>query len=387
MTGQARDIKMSSFGNPPPDGECPATFVTQYFGLGSTVCFRREWLQRSVAAAALSLASGHAAGQPAATTSKKPRSSGEFTVEARKAVDAGLAYLDTRQAEDGAFGSGVYQNNLAVCSLAGMAFLSAGHAAWRGKYGRNLDHCLSYVLTNCQESGFIHAGQMQTRGPMYEHGFATLFLAEVYGNSDAQQLRTKLVKAVQLIVNTQNERGGWRYQAQRGEDDLSVTVCQVMALRAAHNAGVHVPAETIERAVGYVKRCQNEDGGFRYVAATVGDSAFPRSAAAIVALYSAGIYDGQELTDGLNYLMQFPPGAGGRSDGSYYLYGHYYAVQAMWHARGRYWRAWYPAIRDALLAKQRRDGAWVDAISSDYGTAMACLILRMPESYLPIFER
>ena len=64
-----------------------------------------------------------------------------------------------------------------------------------------------------------------------------------------------------------------------------------------------MPTDTIERAVAYVKRCQNADGGFRYVAATVGESAFPRSAAAIVALYSAGIYDGQELTDGLHYLM------------------------------------------------------------------------------------
>jgi hypothetical protein len=350
-------------------------------------CSRRQWLCRSAVAATWSFISGRAPAQPASTTKKTASSQGYFTSRTRKAVDAGLAYLDTRQAENGAFGSGVYQNNLAVCSLAGMALLSAGYSPGRGKYGPNLDRCVSYVLANCQESGFIHAGQMQTRGPMYEHGFATLFLAEVYGNSNAKQLREKLVKAVQLIVNTQNDQGGWRYQAQRGEDDLSVTVCQVMALRAAHNAGVSVPTDTIERAVAYVKRCQNDDGGFRYIAATVGESAFPRSAAAIVALYSAGIYEGKELTDGLNYVMQFPPQASDRGDRSYYFYGHYYAVQAMWHARGRYWDAWYPAIRDALLAQQRRDGAWVDAISSEYGTAMACLILRMPESYLPIFER
>ncbi|MBP86109.1 MAG: prenyltransferase [Planctomycetaceae bacterium] len=347
---------------------------------------RRTCLQQMLGAAAFGFVPRNLQGQPTSPKRKAPASN-YFTPKTRNAIDAGLAYLASRQAEDGAFGSGVYQNNLAVCGLAGMAFLSSGYLPGRGKYGDNLDRCIGYVLANCQESGFIHAGQMQTRGPMYEHGFATLFLAEVYGNTSEQQLREKLVKAVQLIVNTQNDQGGWRYKAQRGEDDLSVTVCQVMALRAAHNAGVYVPADTIERAVAYVKRCQNEDGGFRYVVATVGESAFPRSAAAVVALYSAGIYEGQELADGLNYLMQFPPGANNRGERSYYFYGHYYAVQAMWHAGGRNWDAWYPAIRDTLLAQQRRDGAWVDAISSDYGTAMACLILQMPESYLPIFER
>ena len=34
-----------------------------------------------------------------------------------------------------------------------------------------------------------------------------------------------------------------------------------------------------------------------------GESAFPRSAAGIVALYRAGIYEGEEITEGLEYLM------------------------------------------------------------------------------------
>ena len=38
-----------------------------------------------------------------------------------------------------------------------------------------------------------------------------------------------------------------------------------------------------------------------------GQSAFPRSAAGIVALYSAGIYEGEEISRGLDYLQQFVP--------------------------------------------------------------------------------
>lgn len=310
-----------------------------------------------------------------------------FNDKTRKAVDAGLAYLATRQTEDGSFGIGPYQSNLAVCGLCGMAFLSAGNLPGRGVYGSQLNGCIDYVLTHARPSGFIQTGESNTRGPMYEHGFATLFLAEAYGTSQEPNLREKLAKAVQLIINTQNEEGGWRYEPRRDEADVSVTVCQVMALRAAHNTGVFVPKTTIDRAIAYIERCQNDDGGFAYMAKIPGESRFPRSAAAVVAMYSAGIYEGEVLTKGLDYVMQFPPGQNGREDRQYYFYGHYYAVQAMWHAGGRYWNAWYPAIRDVLLGEQRDNGAWSDAISSEYGTAMACLILRMPESYLPIFER
>lgn len=310
-----------------------------------------------------------------------------FDKTTRKAVDAGLAYLATRQTEEGSFGIGPYQSNLAVAGLCGMAFLSAGNLPGRGRYGQHLNGCIDYVLANARDSGFIQTGESNTRGPMYEHGFAALFLAEAYGTSPKPNLRQKLVKAIQLIINTQNEEGGWRYEPRRDEADLSVTVCQVMALRAAHNTGVFVPKATIDRAIKYVERCQNDDGGFAYMANAPGESRFPRSAAALVAMYNAGIYEGEVLTKGLEYVMQFPPDQSGHDDRQYFFYGHYYAVQAMWQAGGRAWNAWYPAIRDTLLDEQRDNRSWSDAISSEYGTAMACLILRMPESYLPIFER
>ena len=131
-----------------------------------------------------------------------------------------------------------------------------------------------------------------------------------------------------------------------------------MALRAARNAGLFVPNETIDRAIDYVKRSQNADGGFMYMIQG-GESAFPRSAAAVAALYSAGIYKGPEIAKGLDYLMQFLPAEGVARREGYYFYGHYYAVQAMWQAGGEHWRRWYPAIRDELIARQRDDGSWL----------------------------
>jgi hypothetical protein len=196
----------------------------------------------------------------------------------------------------------------------------------------------------------------------------------------------KLARAVRLIVTTQNPEGGWRYQPRASEADISVTICQVMALRAARNAGIYVPNETIDRCVDYVKRSQNADGGFMYML-TGGPSRFPRSAAGVVALYSAGIYEGDELRKGLEYLSQHPPAAEEFNRDGHTMYGQYYAVQAMWQAGGEHWKKWYPAVQDVLVRQQQQDGSWQDLICSEYGTAMSCIILQMPNNYLPIFQR
>jgi hypothetical protein len=309
-----------------------------------------------------------------------------ITPAAQQAIDRGLKLLASRQQDDGSFGSGGYSRNVAVCGLSGMAFMAGGSTPGRGPYGDRVDRCVEFLLANTDKSGFIQAQGATSHGPMYGHGFAALFLAECYGMTMRDDIRENLSKAIDLIVQTQNQEGGWRYQPQRRDADISVTICQVMALRAARNAGLHVPSETIDRCIDYVKRSQNADGGFMYMVQG-GQSAFPRSAAGVVALYSAGIYEGPELEKGLEYLMRFVPRGGAFSRESHYYYGHYYAVQAMWHAGGDRWTRWYPAVRDELLSRQRDDGSWMDSICQEYGTAMACIVLQMPNNYLPIFQR
>ena len=303
-----------------------------------------------------------------------------------QAIGRGLDYLTARQNEDGTFGSGGYRSNVAISALAGMTFISSGSTPGRGPYGPHINRCVQYILKRTDDTGFIQARDDGTRGPMYGHGFATLFLAEVYGMSADPMVREKLSKAVNLIINTQNADGGWRYLPVRGDADISVTVCQVMALRAARNTGIFVPGKTIDTCIDYVKRSQNPDGGFMY-RISGGPSAFSRSAAGVVALYSAGVYEGDEIKNGLDYLMQHLPNRGLMRRESHYFYGHYYAVQAMWQAGGENWKKWYPAVRDELIELQGKDGSWVMHISPEYGTAMATLVLQLPNNQLPIFQR
>ena len=309
-----------------------------------------------------------------------------ITPAADKAIEKGLEFLASRQHDDGSFGSGSYRGNAAICGLAGLAFMSGGSTPGRGPYGQQVSACVDYLLANTDGSGFINHPGAGSHGPMYGHGFATLFLSECYGMSRRPELRDKLSDAVLLIVNTQNDEGGWRYQPQRLDADISVTICQVMALRAARNAELKVPRKTIDRCIDYVKESQNADGGFMYQPHG-GPSAFARSAAGVVALYSAGVYEGEEIDKGIAYLMKSVPKRGVERREPYYFYGHYYAVQAMWQAGGDDWNRWYPAVRDELVTLQKEEGFWTSPISVEYATAMACIILQVPNNYLPIFQR
>lgn len=308
------------------------------------------------------------------------------TPAVEKAVEKGLDFLVKRQRPNGAIGDGQFSENIAVSSLAGLAFLSNGSTPTEGPYAKAIERVLDFVLDNVSTSGYVVVQRSTTHGPMYDHGFGTLFLAEAYGMTRRPDIREKLKKAINLIVTTQNAEGGWRYFPRKTQEaDISVTICQIMALRAARNSGVFVPRSTIDKCVDYVRKSQNADGGFRYMVNS-GPSGFPRSAAGVVALYSAGIYEGKDLDRGLEYLQQYMPGQNARRD-SHYFYGHYYAVQAMYQAGGSYWEKWYPAIRDELLGRARSDGSWADTVCSEYGTAMACIILQVPNNLLPIFQR
>jgi len=349
---------------------------------------RRRFLA-GLAAASLS--------RPAKSADEAPERSREragielITAPTKTAIQRGLSYLAKTQITSGsfrgAFGTNGYAGGVAVCGLSGLAFLSSGSSPGRGPYGKHLERCVEFLLNNTDSNGYISAQSTGGQDRMYGHGFATLFLAEAYGMSmhpdQDEQLGAKLKKAVNLIVETQNDQGGWRYQPLKSDADLSITICQIMALRAARDAGLNVPTKTREKCIEYVKNSHASDGSFMYTLGN-GHGSFALTAAGVVALNSAGIYDGKEVEAGLKNIWRQKP-AGAINDG-YFFYAHYYAAQAMWHAGGEYWSGWYPAIRDMLVKTQRGNGAWADpGAGEEFGAAMALIILQLPYNYVPVF--
>jgi len=323
------------------------------------------------------------------------------TGETDAATQRGLASLARSQTVAGSWDD-AQGPNLAITGLAALALMAGGHHPARGTHGRCVSKALDFFLTrgHADPPGYLHGGSdIDNHGQMYEHGFGTLFLAELSGmlptGERQRRLRDLLERAIGITLRSQNPDGGWRYLPRVSDADVSVTVAQLMALRAARNAGIFVPKGTIDKAVDYIRACQLPDGGFRYIKGVdAGGSAFPRSAAALVGLYSAGIYDDPATRRTLRYLQQSPPDS--RRNGRdprverYYYYAHYYAALAMWTAGGSAWSTWFPAIRDDLLLRARTGPAnlWNDfSHGPAYGTAMACIILQLPNNYLPILQK
>jgi hypothetical protein len=298
-----------------------------------------------------------------------------------------------------------------------MAFLAGGHLPGQGPYGETMRNALDFVLKHVDEDG----GYITAYGTrMYSHAFSLLFLAEVYGMTGDPSLREKLDKAVQFTYRAQNKDGGWRYAPAAQDSDMSITVCQVVALREARNIGVRVPSETIDRALKYVMESavvganDPQRGAFLYQHQDVpfNRNSFALTAAGLTTIQQAGLYTQADvsnycrtkgvskvprITDCLQYLNDsYEPIWREYHNHYFFYYGNYYATQA-WYARGgRQWERWYTRVRDDLLSvAQDRRGAdgksrtyWESRHVGDaFATAIAAIILQVPNHYLPIFQK
>lgn len=322
-----------------------------------------------------------------------------FNEKTQQAIERGMNYLARTQSTDGSWRNTRDGSTYPVTmtSLAGMAMLCGGNTTSRGPYADNVKKAVRYILSQADaNTGIIAAGTENGR-TMYPHGFAMLFLASAYGMESNQAVRDRMRvvidKGIKLIGSAQSELGGWYYTPNSG-DEGSVTVTQLQALRAAHNAGFIVPEDVIEKAMEYLEMCRTPDGGIRYSFRSGNSTRLPISAAALPCLYSAGVYESEMADACLAYVFKsYCLNGNDRSwnkSGGHDFYGHYYAAQAFYQAGDKYWDTYFPAARNQLLAMQGQGGqdAWNgDGVGPVYGTAMALTILQLPYKYLPIYQR
>jgi hypothetical protein len=172
-------------------------------------------------------------------------------------------------------------------------------------------------------------------------------------------------------------------------------VMQIVALRAANNAGIPVPGKTIERAIAYVRSCYAQNGGFGYQSPGQGSQT---SAAGVLSLQLLGQFEDPRISKTLDFVGKIPIQWSNAGGVQYFYYFHYYAIQANYQAGGKYWNEWHPRIRELLLAHQQPDGSWdvppgmaegQDRVGPDriYYTAMASLVLDIYMHFLPAYQR
>ncbi len=314
-----------------------------------------------------------------------------------KAVDSirkGLKYLADSQARDGSWRSAGQMGGypVAMSSLAGLALLANGNSATQGPYARQVSRAATFLIRACGPDG-LFALPEETSRPMHGHGFALLFLGELYGMEASEprqrELKAVLVRGIRLTARAQSGAGGWLYTPDSRGDEGSVTVTQVQGLRACRNAGIAVPKKTIDNALSYLVKSQQQDGGIAYRVGQRGSRA-PISAAAVVCWFNAGQYEDPRVKKALAYCRkQLMPDPNRRGGGyGHYFYAHLYMAQAMYLSGSDDFDIYFPKIRDTLLRTQHPDGSWDgDGVGRVYGTAIATIILQLPYSYLPIVQR
>lgn len=319
----------------------------------------------------------------------------ELTAKASAAIDKGLKHLLETQRPDGSWAAGENgERAIAITSLALMAFMSRAEFPGSGPNGAALDRAKDWLLKAAQESPDGYMGST-----MYEHGLATLALTELWGMTRDKEeddvIQKAIEAAVEVILRSQNEGGGWRYHpsADAGQD-TSVTVMVFIALASARQAGIVVPNETIAKVVGYFESATSQKtGGFNYVPTGVQkNDSIACTGGGAYAAQLAGARGSEMVMSAIRFLKERSPGIIDNNFG-YYYYGHYYAIQAMVQAGDEYYAEWYPLIRDALIRKQGDDGAWggdknkQGKRGASYETPMAIIILATPHRYIPIYQR
>ena len=341
-------------------------------------------------------------GRSSSTRRRRPRSSAgsSSSREASTTTARFPSVIDTERSG----GTGGW--SVGVTSLAGLALMAGGHQPGRGKYGKNVAKAVEYVasMASGPHARFPDHRREPDRWPPRElpqphvqprlrHSVSRRGVRHAPRDGEAtRRSAARSNRPSQFTVEAQNQEGGWRYEPVAQFADVSVTVAQMMALRAARNAGLFVRKNVMDNGATYVKACQMPDGGFSYFKGQGVLGLRPQRRVHRRALLGRHLRGQGSRTRAADTCSNSRPGrqfSPREIPPQHYWYGQYYAALAMWTAGDDYWTTWLPAIRDELLAKARRAAAtWTDVShGSAYATAMALIVLQLPNNYLPILQK
>jgi hypothetical protein len=349
----------------------------------------------------------------------------EIPEEYRETVRKGLEYLKKTQSKDGHWAAQGEQHPVAMTGLATIALMAEGSTIRQGKYANEIRRAVDWMMDRCQRgqrdgligdtNNPIEAGRY-----MYGHGFALTALALAYGEEEdrdrQERLKDILTRAVKYVGNAQSTQGGWFYTSAKDghdQDEGSVTVTQMQALRACKNAGIPVPKAIMKKGYDYLKNSTTPRGGVVYslgrggMGAPAGGERPALTAAAIACLFSAGEYKDELIKKWFKYSQTaIPIGRGGGVRMGHDEYTHFYWAQACYFLGEDGWEKLFPnspanekvtwsAYRhdmfDMLKRTQTGDGSWPSgggfSVGPVYSTAIYCTILQLDLGTLPVFQR
>ena len=189
------------------------------------------------------------------------------TAEARKSIRRGFDFILAQIKSDGTIGDQISgQPDLGLTSIVGLAMLSEGSTPRNGRYSSSCRKLTFGVLKLVRERlqyapGAEPITQIQRKiGRNADLFFATLFLAEVYGEAGLadEPIRVELKRLVDRISKAQQSDGTW------GEESWAPILGTVLgweSLRSAHSAGFTVNASATAAGASLLKKLSEKSSG------------------------------------------------------------------------------------------------------------------------------
>ena len=340
----------------------------------------------------------------------------ELPPEYKAAITKGLEWVAKQQHRDGHWEATGGQYPSAMTGLGGMVLLMQGSTLREGKYADNIRRAVDWLMERSQRNGLLANpnNAVEAGRYMYGHGFALLFLSQIYGEEEDNDRRRKLedilTRAVLFTGKAQSSRGGWYYTSAadgHDADEGSVTVTQMQALRAAKNAGIAVPKSIIDKGMKYLEHSTTDGGGVIYSLSQAGGRALgggqpALTAAAIACGFSAGEYSSPLAKKWIKFCqVHIPVGDSNRFGHDEYT--HYYYAQALYtlgeegyaklfpdsrEGERLTWSKYRKVMFDHLVRMQSGDGSWNGGyIGPIFATTAYLTLLQLDNGTLPIYQR
>lgn len=312
------------------------------------------------------------------------------TRDVREVYDNGLRYLLSSQQENGTWADGY--SGPGTTGLALLAFLASGEDPNFGQYAQAIRRATRSVIRS-QDAATGYMGDS-----MYQHGFAMLALAEVYGVLDDEYLweddgNTKQQRSVgealelgvrcAITSQSKNPHQAWRYSPSARDADTSVSGAILMGLLAARNAGIEVPDNSIDKAIDYFGSMTGDTGVVGYSGGMGGfGQSIARSSIACLVFSISKRRDLKQYDATRQYIIQ------NVDEQSHYVeYTRYYLSQALFQADLETWEKWNRSLTRQLKSSQNPDGSFNGQFGKSTTTCLNLLSLALNYRFLPIYER
>jgi prenyltransferase beta subunit len=334
--------------------------------------------------------------------------------EYKPVIEKSLVWLAKQQNQDGSWSNLQKQSDVTCTALAGLALLMEGSTAVKGKCAENIREAVTWMVQNCQEGkddGLFGANARRASfGDLSGQSYAVLFLACALARDDRTEAKSSdervararrhelervLKRAAAFIVKAQAKNGGWGLtSSQAGQDNAGSTLEQILALRAAQQAGIDVPKGTLQKAYAYLEKMTTPRGGIPFSSVQAGSSGAERPGLTIAAV--AATYGSDEIgADVLKKWLRFSQSTISPRSQTQDLFHLAIAVHGLGDAgyaklfsNEQPMLVW-SRVRGIVLNRFRSEGGAIYREwnpSPVFGTAISLIVLQLDNDYLPIFR-